>query len=161
MPFVWLDDDRIGFHLSSSNKLASDIGSGRALIVVNGPHAYVSPDWYGLEDQVPTWNYVAVELKGEVSAIAPESLPTLIDMLSQENEKRLAPKAIWTRDKMTPGVFERMLGAIVGFEMHVTDWHGTRKLGQNKSVEARASVSVALSAAGEEATAAFMRETFL
>ena len=54
IPVVWLDDRRIGFHLSRGNRLAKHVDGARALFVVNGPHAYVSPDWYGLADQVPT-----------------------------------------------------------------------------------------------------------
>jgi transcriptional regulator len=33
-------------------------------IIVSGPDGYVSPDWYEMKDQVPTWNYVTVHLKG-------------------------------------------------------------------------------------------------
>lgn len=33
-------------------------------IIVSGPDGYVSPDWYDLNDQVPTWDYVTVHLKG-------------------------------------------------------------------------------------------------
>ncbi|MEM9764702.1 MAG: FMN-binding negative transcriptional regulator, partial [Pseudomonadota bacterium] len=35
-----------------------------ALLIVSGPDAYVSPDWYGEDDKVPTWNYVAIHLRG-------------------------------------------------------------------------------------------------
>ena len=159
VPMLWLDSGRIGFHLSRGNRLVPHIDGARVLIVVNGPHAYVSPDWYGLEDQVPTWNYVAAELEGEVCAMAPEGLPALIDALSQDNEERLAPKPVWKRDKMTPGLFDRMTGAIIGYEMRVTDWRGTRKLGQNKSAEARERAAASLSAVGDEAIAALMRGT--
>ena len=61
-----------------------------------GPHAYISPEWYGLEDRVPTWNYVAVELEGPVRALDPDALIRLVDDLSAEQEARLAPKVPWT-----------------------------------------------------------------
>jgi transcriptional regulator len=161
VPVVWLDDRRIGFHLSRRNRLAPHIDGARALFVVNGPHGYVSPDWYGLEDQVPTWNYVAAELEGEVNALPADALPDLIDALSLDSETRLAPKPVWTRDKMTPGLFDRMAGAIIGYEMQVTGWRGTRKLGQNKAADVRMAAADGMAAAGDDAIAALMRETLV
>jgi len=159
IPVVWLDDRRIGFHLSRGNRLAKHVDGARALFVVNGPHAYVSPDWYGLADQVPTWNYVAAELEGDVRTLPADALPDLIDALSLDSETRLAPKPVWTRDKMAPGLFDRMAGAIIGYEMQVTDWRGTRKLGQNKGPMARSGAADGMAAAGDGAMAALMRET--
>jgi transcriptional regulator len=159
VPVMWLSEDRIGFHLSRGNRLAKHIDGAQALFLVDGPHGYVSPDWYGLPDQVPTWNYVAVELEGTVRAIDPERLPALIDALSLDSESRLSPKPVWTRDKMADGLFDRMMGAIRGYEMQVTDWRGTRKLGQNKPAEARAAAAGAMAQAGDTGIAAMMRET--
>lgn len=159
VPVVFLDVDRIGFHLSRGNALAASLDGASALFVVNGPDAYVSPDWYGMDDQVPTWNYVSVELEGTVSATDSEELPGLIDRLSADREVRLAPKPAWTRAKMRDGLFETMLGAITGYEMRISAWRGTRKLGQNKPEAARARVADALDAVGGQAMATLMRET--
>jgi transcriptional regulator len=157
VPVIWLDEDHIAFHLSRGNRLARHLDGARALFLINGPHGYVSPDWYGMDDQVPTWNYVAVELDGVVSAMDPQQLPALIDALSLDSESRLSPKPVWTRDKMTSGLFDRMLGAITGYSMKVSDWRGTRKLGQNKPAPARLSAAQGMEAAGDPAIAALMR----
>ncbi|MDX3900755.1 MAG: FMN-binding negative transcriptional regulator [Sphingobium sp.] len=157
VPVVWLDGDRIGFHLSRGNRVSPHLDGGRALFLVDGPHGYVSPDWYGLDDQVPTWNYVAVELEGMVTAIDRADLPALIDALSRDSEDRLAPKPAWTRDKMRDGLFDSMMGAITGHVMQVAEWRGTRKLGQNKSLAARMAAADGMEAAGDAAIAALMR----
>jgi len=60
---------------------------------------------------------------------------------------------------MAPGLFDRMAGAIIGYEMQVTDWRGTRKLGQNKGPMARSGAADGMAAAGDGAMAALMRET--
>jgi transcriptional regulator len=99
---------------------------------VLGPDAYISPDWYGQEDQVPTWNYLAVEAEGPLRRLDEPELVALLDDLSAAHEARLAPKPAWTRAKMTPGRFEGMLKAIVGYELAIEALRGTRKLGQNK-----------------------------
>ncbi len=158
VPFVFLDEDRIGFHLARGNGLTKHLDKTEALFVVNGPNGYISPDHYGLDDQVPTWNYLALEMQGRVQRMSSEELTAQVDALSVEQERRLAPKPEWTRAKMTDGLFDKMLGAIVGFEMTVTAWRSTAKLGQNKPAEARSSVADALEARGNKAMALLMRE---
>ena len=158
IPFVFLDDDRIGFHISRGNGIIRGLESGEALFVVNGPDAYISPDWYGIDNQVPTWNYLSLEMQGAVTKMDRDTLIAQADALSLHNEMRLAPKPAWTRDKMADGLFDKMLGGIWGYEMRVTAWRGTKKLGQNKSAEARAGVADALDARGQRAMALLMRD---
>ena len=52
----------IELHLVRSNPMARvDVGEAvPTTLIVNGPDGYISPDWYGIDDKVPTWNYVAV-----------------------------------------------------------------------------------------------------
>lgn len=157
VPALFLTDDRIGFHLSRHNDLAAHLMDGEALFVVQGPHAYVSPDWYGLDDQVPTWNYVTVELEGHVTAMDRGGLISMIDAVSARQEAMLAPKPAWTRDKMRGGLFDRMLGGITGYSFEIKAWRGTRKLGQNKGEAARGSVAAALHANGQSEIAMLMR----
>jgi transcriptional regulator len=136
-PVVVHGPDRLRFHVSRSNRAAAMDGA-RALVSCLGPDAYISPDWYGTPDQVPTWNYLAVEAEGPLRRLDEAELAELLDALSAQHEARLAPKPGWTRGKMTPGRFEAMLKAIVGFEMTIEELRGTRKLGQNKKDAERA-----------------------
>jgi transcriptional regulator len=155
---VLLDGDRLRFHVSRGNAVHAALVEGAAvLFVANGPHAYVSPDWYGLEDRVPTWNYVAVELEGKVRPLDREALVRLLDDLSAAQEARLAPKPAWTRDRMSEGRFDGLTGAITGFEMAITAWRGTAKVDQDKPPEVRARIAEALEARGETAMAETMR----
>jgi len=156
---VLLDGDRLRFHVSRGNMVYCALAKGAAaLFVANGPHAYISPEWYGLEDRVPTWNYVAVELEGPVRALGQEDLIRLVDDLSTVNEARLAPKAPWTRAKMSPGRFEGLLKAIAGFEMEVAQWRGTAKIDQDKPDAVRARIAEALDERGEREMAETMRK---
>jgi transcriptional regulator len=157
VPFVFLDEDRIGFHLARGNGLTKHLGGMEALFVINGPDGYVSPDWYGVDDQVPTWNYLALELQGPVRKMNADELVAQVDALSVLQEGRLAPKPVWTRDKMSDGMFDKMLGAITGFEMRVTAWRGTAKLGQNKSEAVRHAAAGRAEQAGNLGIAHLMR----
>ena len=148
VPFVMARERAVEVHLARSNAIARAGLPAPALLAVQGPDAYVSPDWYGMADQVPTWNYVAVHLRGVLSPMEPEGLEPQVDALSAEFEGRLADKRPWTKAKMGEGVMERMMRGILPFRLEVTEVQGTWKLNQNKPEEARAGVIAALEAQG-------------
>lgn len=154
---VLLEGERLLFHVSRGNLVHAALAAGcEALFVANGPHAYVSPEDYGLDDRVPTWSYVAVEINGRVAPLGEAGLVRLLDAMSAENEARLAPKAPWLRGKMTPGRFESLLKAIAGFALDIAEWRGTRKIDQDKPAEVRARLAEALAARGEDQMAALV-----
>lgn len=151
---VLLEGERLLFHVSKGNLVHQALlGGCDALFIANGPHAYVSPDDYGLEDRVPTWSYVAVELNGRVAPLAEADLVRLLDAMSAEHEARLAPKPVWLRDKMSPGRFDGLLKAIGGFALEIVEWRGTRKIDQDKPADVRARLADALALRGETAMA--------
>lgn len=135
-------------HLARSNPIARATLPAPALIAVSGPDAYISPDWYGphdeVPDQVPTWNYVAVHLRGTLEPLPGDALHPHVDALSAEHENRIAGKRPWTSAKMTEGALPRMLRMILPFRFRVTSVDGTWKLNQNKAPEIRARAARAL-----------------
>ncbi|WP_417608413.1 FMN-binding negative transcriptional regulator [Parasphingorhabdus sp.] len=158
VPVFSTGDGALQFHLSRGNALTRHIAENKALCVINGPDAYISPDWYGLDDQVPTWNYLTLELEGTVRQMEREGLIALLDDVTAQNEAKLLPKAPWHRDKMDPAKFEKMVDAIVGFEMEILAWRPTAKLSQNKPAAARDKAGAALAAIGRRAMAHMIQE---
>lgn len=157
VPVVWLDETTLGLHLARGNGIVRHLDGAIALFVAQGPDGYVSPDWYGLgDDQVPTWNYVAVELEGTMRRMEHDALVAQIDQLVAQQEERL-DKAPWTRAKMDPTLFDKMTDAIVGFRLEVAGWRGTLKLGQNKTETARLSAADGVEASGRRGIAHWMR----
>jgi len=130
-PVIVAAPDRLRFHVSRGNRAAALDGK-RAIVSCLGPDAYISPDWYGVPDQVPTWNYLSVEAEGPLRRLDEEELARLLDDLSAAHEARLAPKPQWSRAKLAAGRFEAMVKAIAGYELAIEALRGTRKLGQNK-----------------------------
>lgn len=149
VPFVLSKDgSSLDFHLARSNPVARMDSGCPAVLAVNGPDAYVSPDWYGVEDQVPTWNYIAVHLRGRLEPLLLDTLPGHLDALSAEFEARLLPKKPWTADKMSEGLIERMMRGILPFRLVIEDVQGTWKLGQNKTVEQQSGAALGIAGAG-------------
>ncbi|OAO02867.1 FMN-binding negative transcriptional regulator [Parasphingorhabdus sp.] len=158
VPVYSTGDGALQFHLSRGNALTKHIAETKALCVINGPDAYVSPDWYDMDDQVPTWNYLALELEGPVREMEREGLVALLDDIVIQHEAKLAPKTPWNRDKMDSAKFEKMVDAIVGFEMEILSWRPTAKLSQNKPQAARDKAADELDAVGRRAIAHMMRQ---
>ena len=135
IPFLLNDTaSNADLHLVPSNPIARALSSAKqnARLAVTAPDSYISPDWYGVKDQVPTWNYVAVHFIGVLELQPQERLHALLDRQSAHFESQLLPKAPWTSDKMSEGVMEKMMRAIVPVRFHIEDMQSTWKLSQNK-----------------------------
>lgn len=158
VPFLLSEDgSHAELHLVRSNPIMRELDEGRpARLAVSGPDGYVSPDWYGIEEQVPTWNYVAVHLTGTLERLPETELRGVLDRLSALFEARLAPKPIWTADKMDTENLSRMMRMIVPCRLTVTGIDGTWKLSQNKSDEARQGAADGVSDSGIGAETDFL-----
>jgi transcriptional regulator len=152
-PLSLAADGGVRFHLARANPLAGQHDGAAVLATVIGPHGYVSPDWYGTPDQVPTWNYMLVEISGTLRRLEPAELRRQVDDLSAAQEARLAPKPAWTSAKMDPRILGLMLRGIVGFAIDAPVFRGIRKLGQNKQAPETAGAIAALRSLGAEAIA--------
>jgi transcriptional regulator len=151
VPFLLADDGAFAdLHLARSNPVARAGLPAPALIAVSGPDSYISPDWYDLPDQVPTWNYVAVHLRGTLHPLPPETLRAHADALSARFEAELQPKPPWVSTKMAEGVMDRMMRMILPFRLTITSVEGTWKLNQNKPAPARRAAAGALAARSAE-----------
>ena len=137
--FVLSEDGKaVDLHLVRSNPITRALVEPLpARVAVSGPDSYISPDWYGVGDQVPTWNYVAVHLTGKLERRPDSELRGVLDRLSAQFEARLVPKEPWKSDKVDAGALEKMMRMIVPFRLNVTGVDGTWKLAQNKSDTAR------------------------
>jgi transcriptional regulator len=158
VPFLLAEDAASAdLHLVRSNPIARMDGVA-AVIAVSGPDGYVSPDWYGVDDQVPTWNYLAVHLRGRLERLGDGLMRDMLDRQSAAYEDRLAPKRPWTADKMSAGALDRLMRSILPFRLHVERIDATWKLNQNKPEAARlaAAEAIARSEIGQE-TAALAR----
>jgi transcriptional regulator len=157
-PLLRTGPDNFRFHLARGNALTRHLDGVDALAVLSGPHAYVSPRWYADPAQVPTWNYVAVEIEGRVRRLDDTGLPGLLDALSDRHEGRIAGGTRWTLAKMPENKLRPMLGAIVAFELEASDVRATFKLSQNKSADERERIAAGLEAQGDGALAALVRD---
>jgi transcriptional regulator len=157
-PIVRAGDQAVLFHLARPNRIVPFLDGARVLLSIAGTDGYITPNWYSdPARQVPTWNYVAVEIEGPCRTIDEDGLVALLDDLAAAHEPRVIPDNPWTRAKMEDARFRAMLHAIIGFEVTIDAVRGTNKLGQNKGAADRAGTIDGLVASGNSALADLMR----
>jgi transcriptional regulator len=129
-------------HVARANPQSQQLG-GEALAVFHGPHAYVSPTWYGQPNNVPTWNYAAVHVYGqiEVCADAGEKLAILEKMTAFYESTQPKP---WRIADIPSDFRDKLLTALTAFRIPITRIEGKWKLNQNKSDAERDGVIRAL-----------------
>ncbi len=132
-------------------------GQAEVLVTFQGPHAYVSPAWMEGDQNVPTWNYVAVHVSGRPRVIAdPDRVRTSIERLVAANESsRSSP---WTTQDAPSDFVDGMLRGIVAFDLGIHRIEGKWKLSQNKAEVDRCGAIAGLEAEGGTAACDIARE---
>ena len=141
-------------HIARANPQWRALADGaEALVVFNGPDAYVTPNWYAAKAEhgkvVPTWNYIAVHAYGQAEVFDDaERLLHLVGRLSDQDEAgRPQP---WALSDAPREYIDAMLRAIVGFALPIRRLEGKWKLGQNRSPADQYGVREGLAGSADE-----------
>ncbi len=117
-------------HMAKANPQWNSFTENEVLVIFQGPHAYISPTHYEKQQNVPTWNYIAVHATGKSSIISePNEVVVLMEKTIHHFEKGFYEQ--WK--SLSPEYVNGMLKAIVAFEIEVTKLEGKFKLSQNKT----------------------------
>lgn len=124
----------------------------QALAVFHGPQTYVTPSWYASKREtgsvVPTWNYAVVHARGELKVHDDRAwVRGLVTRLTQSQEAAFPQP--WSIDDAPHDYIERMLGAIVGIELPISELLGKWKVSQNRPAADRDGVVQGLTARGD------------
>lgn len=157
LPFE-LDADREPFgtlrgHVARANPVWREFSRDvEALVIFQGPGAYVSPAWYSTKQAtgrvVPTWNYAVVHAHGPLRVVDDKAwLRDFVTRLTDRHESgRDDP---WHVTDAPAEYIDGMLGAIVGIEIPLTRLRGKWKMSQNRPAHDRAGVVEGLARAGD------------
>lgn len=123
------------------------LAGARSVAVFHGPHAYISAAWYQARDVVPTWNYVAVHARGNLSVLDPARTREVLELMIGRHE----PDPDAFRESLGEAVRESLEAGIVGIKLTVEEWEGKWKLSQNKDAATRERLADRLDGTGGEA----------
>jgi len=118
-------------HFARANPQWRQLENKEALVIFNGPHAYISPTWYASKPAVPTWNYAAAHIYGQVEILTgSQAIKVLDDTVGKYEPELLA------NDEMMPTNYkEKLVKAIIGVKITITRFDGKLKLGQHRKAE--------------------------
>jgi len=151
------EDDRplaILTHVGRPDDRVHDFGEREVLVIVAGPHGYISPSWYSEQAiEAPTWNFSVVHCYGVPEILAPEdnkrSLARLVESFERRVDRPVYLSAA-TADRFAPGT--------VGLRIPITRWVCKVKMSQDKDAESRHQVLAALRQPGPYANPALADE---
>lgn len=119
-------------HLAREDAELHGLGKQPVVIVVQGPHGYVSPTVYGAGPYVPTWNFVTVHLHGTPEVLGPEeTYEVLSDTVDHFEAGRPEPFRMSTVE----GYVRRLAPAVTAFRLVPARVVGKTKLSQDKPAE--------------------------
>ena len=123
------DDITLVSHFGRPDETLHELGQHEILVIVQGPHDYVSPSWYPPGELVPTWNHVTAHLYGTPEILSDDENYAMLALLTDHFEhdrpggRRLDEDEDGTR---------RIAKGTVGLRLRVTRFDARAKLSQNK-----------------------------
>lgn len=140
VPFLLYPDEGdcgvLRAHLARANPQWQDlVGGAECMVMFQGGNGYVTPSWYPSKVEthrvVPTWNYIAVEVRGAPRVSEdPAWLQRFLDDLTRSQESfRPDP---WSVQDAPADYISGMLNAIVGIEIPIARLEGKWKISQNR-----------------------------
>ena len=149
LPYLVSDDgEAVRMHMARANPhWKATEQHPRCRFVVQGEHAYVSPDWYDTPESVPTWNYEAIHVEGRVELSFDEEAlwQLLVEMAARFEE----PDAAWKLDRLSEAFRRPRLKNIVGVTLLVERGEAKQKLSQNRSAAERRRIAEELRQRGD------------
>ncbi len=131
-------------HVARENPLWRDFAKDvEVLAIFHGPDSYITPSWYATKQEtgkvVPTWNYAVVHAYGTLRIIDDATwVHAQLEALTNHNEAGFAQP--WSVADAPHEYIEKLLGAIVGFEIVITKLTGKWKVSQNQPAQNQAGV---------------------
>lgn len=107
------------------------LANPNVLAVFTGHHTYVSATWYSNPHQASTWNYMSVHIKGIIRFLDEKGLEDVLRKTSLHFEHQ-NKQSTTIFDNLTDAYKERLLKAIVAFEIEVREMDHVFKLSQDR-----------------------------
>ncbi len=125
------------------------------LVIFNGPHCFVTADWYKDPLSGSTWNYMTVHAKGKISFTDEAGTVKAVNDIT---DKYVGKGTAASFDKLPDSYINNMVKAIVGFEIEVTSFDNVFKLSQNRDEEERKNIIKHLNQRGDRQSIAIAEE---
>ncbi len=122
-------------HVGRPDEVLHELGRHELLVIIQGPHGYISPGWYGPEPAVPTWNFITAHLHGTPELLSDAENLRVLDRLVDHFEERLPEPRRLFGSEANAAYATQIVAGTVGFRLTVSRLSAKSKLSQNKPAE--------------------------
>lgn len=122
--------------------------SGELLAIIQGPHGYISPSWYGYRPNVPTWNFATAHLYGVPEVLSDAENLAVLHRLVEHFESPLPDPHLLDATEENSEYAQRIVRGTVGFRMRITRLEAKEKMNQDKPAESVRNIIEQLRAPG-------------
>lgn len=105
--------------------------NNNVLVVFSGFHTYVSGTWYSNPNTPSTWNYMSVHAKGTIRFMEGKALEDILRKTSLHFEN-YNNESSTVFDNLPKEFIEKVMPAIVAFEITITEMDNVFKLSQDR-----------------------------
>ncbi|MEV2230063.1 FMN-binding negative transcriptional regulator [Streptomyces phaeochromogenes] len=119
-------------HLARTDARKHELGSHEVVVVIQGPHGYISPSWYEETPHVPTWNFTVLHVHGRPEVLDPTDTYDVLSATVDHFEDRLPEP--W-RLARVESYAHRIAAAVTGFRLPATKVTAKAKLSQDEREE--------------------------
>jgi len=139
----------VGHLMKQTDHHKAFLQNSNVLAIFSGVHTYVSASWYKDQKQASTWNYQAVHAKGKLQFLNDEFLINVLKRITAYFENNPASPSLV--EHLAPEYVNKLMKAIIAFEIEVTELGHVFKLSQNKDKESYQNIVSQLSKGDVEA----------
>ena len=149
-------------HVSRNNPVWNQSAQGGAILAIfRGADGYISPHWYPGkaqdENQVPTWNYQVVHVRGELEFLDDAKFVRGVVARLVTKHEQGQPKP-WKMTDSEPHYIDEMLKGIVGVRIRATSVEAKFKLSQNRDHQDREGAAKGVRESGNTGVSLAMRD---
>jgi transcriptional regulator len=154
------DELAIVTHVGRPDEQLLELGEHELLVIIQGPHGYISPGWYDAKPAVPTWNFVVAHLTGVPELLSDEENFRVLGALVDHFEDRMPHPRRMEGTPENAAYAQRISSGTVGMRLTPTKVVAKSKMSQNRPAETVDTIISELEGDGpyaSEALAAEMR----
>ena len=156
---VLLEEDAEGIslvsHVGRPDERLHELGEHEIMVIIQGPHGYISPGWYDNDDVIPTWNHVTAHLWGVPELLSDaENFEVLAHLVDHFEERMPDPKSLSLDEEGS----RQVATGTVGLRLRVTRVDARAKLSQNRDAHVRDRIATELETGEHYAQPALAQE---
>ena len=145
-------------HVGRPDEQLHELGTHELLVIVQGPHGYISPGWYDARPAVPTWNFITAHLHGTPEILSDAENLRVLAALVDHFEDRMPDPRRMNGTPENADYAARIVTGTVGFRLRVTRFSAKNKMRQNKPAETVERILAELDGSGPYASASLAAE---